>query len=54
MRSRLSWLQCLPPYSRSLLKIKVPVTVTLATSKQSVRSILGTGARLDHSVREAV
>jgi flagellar motor switch protein FliN/FliY len=36
-----SWLQRLPPYSRSLLKIKVPVTVTLATSKQSVRSILG-------------
>ena len=37
----LSWLQCLPAYSRSLLKIKVPVTVTLATSKQSIRSILG-------------
>ena len=36
-----SWLRQLPPYSRSLLKIKVPVTVTLATSKQSVRSILG-------------
>ena len=35
-----AWLQYLPPYSRSLLKIKVPVTVTLATSKQSVRSIL--------------
>lgn len=36
-----SWLQRLPAYSRSLLKIRVPVTVTLATSKQSVRSILG-------------
>jgi flagellar motor switch protein FliN/FliY len=35
-----SWLQRLPAYSRSLLKIQVPVTVTLATSKQSVRSIL--------------
>ena len=32
--------ECLPAYSRSLLKIKVPVTVTLATSKQSVGSIL--------------
>ena len=31
----------MPAYSRSLLKIKVPVTVTLATSKQPVRSILG-------------
>lgn len=36
-----SWLRRLPPYSRSLLKIKVPVTVTLATSKQPVRNILG-------------
>jgi flagellar motor switch protein FliN len=35
-----SWLRQLPAYSRSLLKIKVPVTVTLATSKQSVRSIV--------------
>ncbi|MHB8969869.1 MAG: FliM/FliN family flagellar motor switch protein [Pirellulaceae bacterium] len=35
-----SWLQCLPAYSRSLLKIKVPVTVTLATSKQPIRNIL--------------
>jgi flagellar motor switch protein FliN/FliY len=35
-----SWLKHLPPYSRSLLRIKVPVTVTLATSRQSVRSIL--------------
>jgi flagellar motor switch protein FliN/FliY len=36
-----SWLQRLPSYSRSLLKIKVPVTVTLATSKQPVRTIVG-------------
>ncbi|MHB8955262.1 MAG: FliM/FliN family flagellar motor switch protein [Pirellulaceae bacterium] len=35
-----SWVHCLPAYSRSLLKIKVPVSVTLATSKQPIRSIL--------------
>ncbi len=35
-----SWLQGLPDYSRSLLKITVPVTVTLATSKLPVREIL--------------
>ena len=34
------WLNCLPPYSRSLLKIKVPVTVTLASTKQSVGQIM--------------
>ncbi len=36
-----AWLERLPSYSRSLLKIKVPVTVTLATAKQPVRTILG-------------
>jgi flagellar motor switch/type III secretory pathway protein FliN len=30
----------LPPYSRSLLKVKVPVTVTLASTKQSLSRIL--------------
>lgn len=30
----------LPPYTRSLLRIKVPVVVTLATSQQSVGRIL--------------
>jgi flagellar motor switch protein FliN/FliY len=35
-----SWLQRLPAYSRSLLKIKVPVTVTLATAKHPIRNIL--------------
>jgi flagellar motor switch/type III secretory pathway protein FliN len=37
---RRSWLQCLPAYSRSLLKIQVPVTVTLAKSRQPVRNIV--------------
>jgi flagellar motor switch protein FliN/FliY len=35
-----AWLRSLPAYSRSLLKIKVPVTVTLATARQPVRAIL--------------
>jgi flagellar motor switch/type III secretory pathway protein FliN len=30
----------LPPYSRSLLKVKVPVTVSLASTKQSLARIL--------------
>ncbi|MEX2167884.1 MAG: FliM/FliN family flagellar motor C-terminal domain-containing protein [Pirellulales bacterium] len=30
----------LPAYSRSLLKILVPVTVTLATKRQSVREVI--------------
>jgi flagellar motor switch protein FliN len=34
------WPRRLPEYARSLLRIKVPVTVTLATSKQSIHSIL--------------
>ena len=38
--SHRSWLERLPAYSRSLLKIKVPVTVTLAETRQSVREIL--------------
>lgn len=33
------WLLRLPEYSRSLLRIKVPVTVTLATSKQTIGTI---------------
>ena len=37
---RRSWLQCLPAYSRSLLKIQVSVTVTLAKSRQPVRNIV--------------
>jgi flagellar motor switch protein FliN/FliY len=37
---RRSLLQCLPAYSRSLLKIPVPVTVTLAKSRQPVRNIV--------------
>lgn len=35
-----TWLQRLPAYSRSLLKIRVPVTVTLATCRQPVHNIL--------------
>ena len=34
-----SWLHCLPAYSRSLLKIEVPVTVTLATAKLPIGNI---------------
>ena len=34
------WPRRLPEYARSLLRIKVPVTVTLATSKQPIHSIL--------------
>lgn len=33
----------LPPYTRSLLRIKVPVVVTLATSEQPVNRILELG-----------
>lgn len=33
----------LPSYAKSLLKVKVPVTVTLAVTKQSVDEILGLG-----------
>jgi flagellar motor switch protein FliN/FliY len=33
----------LPPYSRSLLRIRVPVTVTLAATKQPVQRILELG-----------
>ncbi len=34
------WLKCLPPYSRSLLKIRVPVTVTLAETRRPIGDIL--------------
>ena len=34
-----SWLQRLPDYSRSLLKIQVPVSVTLATTRKPVAAI---------------
>lgn len=39
-------IESLPAYSRSLLRIRVPVTVTLATTKQPVERItqLGPGA----------
>lgn len=37
---RRALLQCLPAYSRSLLKIQVPVTVTLAKSRQPIRNIV--------------
>lgn len=30
----------LPPYTRSLLKVSVPVSVTLATKRQSVREVI--------------
>jgi flagellar motor switch protein FliN/FliY len=36
-------LRLLPPYSQSLLKIPVPVTVTLAEAKQPLRTILEIG-----------
>lgn len=36
-------LKRLPPYSRSLLKIEVPVVVTLAATKQPVQRILELG-----------
>jgi flagellar motor switch protein FliN/FliY len=36
-------LRLLPPYSRSLLKISVPVTVILAESKQPLKAILDIG-----------
>ena len=32
--------QCLPDYSRNLLKIQLPVAVTLATTKQSISQIV--------------
>ncbi len=35
-----SWVERLPRYSRSLLKIQVPVTVTLATAKKNVRELV--------------
>lgn len=38
--SRHPWPQSLPAYARSLLKIKVPVSVTLAVAKQSISDIL--------------
>lgn len=34
----------LPPYTRSLLRIRVPVMVTLATKKQSIHQIIELGA----------
>jgi len=34
------WFQRLPSYSRSLLKIRVPVSVTLATTKLSIGDIV--------------
>ena len=34
------WLERLPAYSRNLLRIEVPVTVTLATTKQPVGNIM--------------
>ena len=34
----------LPPYTRSLLRIKVPVMVTLASKKQSIHEIIELGA----------
>ena len=37
----LSWTERLPGYFRSLLKIEVPVTVTLATTKLAVGDIVG-------------
>jgi flagellar motor switch protein FliN/FliY len=37
---RNAWLQRLPGYSRSLLKIQIPVSVTLATTKRSIQEIL--------------
>jgi flagellar motor switch/type III secretory pathway protein FliN len=36
-------LETLPPYARSLLRIKVPVVVTLARKKQTVSKILEIG-----------
>ena len=39
-RDKSSWALCLPSYSRSLLKIQVPVTVTLATAKKHVRDLV--------------
>ena len=36
-------LRQLPQYSRSLLKVRVPVKVTLASAKQSVQQILSLG-----------
>lgn len=37
-------LEQLPPYTRSLLRIKVPVMVTLASKKQSIHQIVELGA----------
>lgn len=36
-------LRQLPPYARSLLKVRVPVTVVLASTRQRVSDILGLG-----------
>lgn len=36
-------LRRLPPYTRSLLRVRVPISVTLASTKQSVRRILELG-----------
>ena len=38
--NRPAWVQVLPGYARSLLRIKVPVGVTLAKTKQPVRQIV--------------
>ncbi len=35
-----TWLERLPGYARSLLKIRVPVTVTLATCRRPIGTIL--------------
>ena len=37
-------IRLLPPYTRSLLRIRVPVTVTLAAAKQTVNAILNIGS----------
>ena len=37
-------IELLPSYSRSLLRIRVPVTVTLAVTKQSLEAILNIGS----------
>ena len=42
-RSRSASLEALPPYTRSMLKIHVPVTVTLASKRQQVGKILELG-----------
>ncbi len=42
-RPRIVDISQLPPYSKSLLKVKVPIMVTLAGKKQTIQEVLSLG-----------